>query len=144
MTPAVLKINPVPSRWQRGFLLALHGVSCCVVWALAWPQALVLSGGVMLSLWWHWRQPVKISQLQCLPDGLCVVRYANGQELEMALQASSVLTSHVMVLHLKGDGARAQVLLWPDSADAEVLRQWRVYLRWIWPGLQRKKEVKEF
>lgn len=143
MIPAALLINPVPSRWQRGFLLLLHGTAAGAALSLAWPLNLIVGVWVWISAVWHWRQRSQIRLIQCLPDGVCMVHYLDGHELAMALQPTSVLTAHVLVLHLQGDGVKLAVLLWPDSADAEVLRQWRVYLRWIWPSLQRSRTKPE-
>ncbi|WP_348944556.1 protein YgfX [Chitinibacter sp. FCG-7] len=137
MLPAVLQINPA-SKWQRGFLCLTHALALLNAWWLAWPWALMLSALLLLSLRFYWLKAQVVNQIQCLPDGLLDVHTRAGQRYSMQLLASSVLTAHVLVLHLRGDGQKFQVVIWPDSAPAEVLRQWRVYLRWIWPNLHRK------
>ncbi|WP_410497969.1 protein YgfX [Chitinibacter sp. S2-10] len=139
MLPAVLQINPV-SQWQRGFLLFTHGAALLNAWWMSWPWASAMSALLLASLYWHWRKPEKIRQIQCLPEGLLSVTLLDGRAVEMTIRPTSVLTAHVLVLHLRGDGIKQNIVLWPDSADAEVLRQWRVYLRWIWPSFARSKK----
>jgi toxin CptA len=95
--------------------------------------ALPLSGLVLLSLLWQWRKQPALNQLQCLPDGQFEVQTWQGETLAVQLENSSVLTAQVLILHFAHPQRRFYVLLWPDSADAEVRRQWRVYLRWVWP-----------
>lgn len=133
MLPAVLHINPA-SKWQRGFLLSMHTLALLNAWWLAWPSALLVSGAVLASLWWHWRQLPPVQQIQCLASGEQEVTLRNGIKCAMRILPTSVLTAHVLVLHLRGEGKSVYLVLWPDSANAEVLRQWRVYLRWIWPS----------
>ncbi len=135
MLPAVLQLNPA-SRWQRGFLLLTHLVAALNSWWLDWRLALAMNLLIVGSLWWQWRKPAAVKLLQCLPDGVIEVETWVGQRHLMALLPTSVLTAHLVVLHLKGEGGRFNLVIWPDSADAEVIRQWRVYLRWIWPALK--------
>jgi toxin CptA len=138
MQPAVLQINPA-SRWQRGFLLLTHLVAALNAWWLDWRLAVVMNLLILVSVLWQWRQRPAVKQLQCLPDGGIEVETFAGMRYQVAVLPSSVLTAHVVVLHLKGDGKRLNLVIWPDSADAEVIRQWRVYLRWIWPALKVDK-----
>ncbi|WP_373975050.1 hypothetical protein NT239_15645 [Chitinibacter sp. SCUT-21] len=140
MLPAILKLNPV-SRWQRGFLLSMHLLAGVNAWWMSWPMALALDGVLVLSLFWQWRRENLVSSIQCLPDGVMQVQLSEGTSHLMELQPSSVLTAQVLVLHLKGENKRINFVVWPDSADAEVLRQWRIYLRWMWPNAVRRAKI---
>ena len=59
----------------------------------------------------------------------------------MVLLPSSVVTDVLIVLHLKSQQKKLAVVLWPDSASSEVLRQWRVWLRWAWQNSKRGDDV---
>ncbi|QLI80221.1 hypothetical protein HZU75_00955 [Chitinibacter fontanus] len=140
MLPAVLHINPV-SKWQRGFLLLTHSLTLLNAWWMSWPWAVLVSGVVLASWWWHWHQLPAVLQVQCLASGQLEVCMRGGEKYSMRILPSSVLTAHVLVLHLQGDGKKLYLVLWPDSANAEILRQWRVYLRWIWPASLVRDEL---
>ncbi|MBM5570844.1 MULTISPECIES: protein YgfX [Deefgea] len=131
MRPATLLINPVPI-WRRGFLLLVFSVAIAGCIALNGLLSIVLLAILVSSLVFYWRKREPVTLLQLHESGEIEVGRAQGQLELMRLLPSSVVTSVGMVLHLQGAERRIAVVLWPDSAPAEVLRQWRVYLRWIW------------
>lgn len=77
--------------------------------------------------------------MMVLADGRIRLMMAEGKEVDFVLLPSSRVLGVLMVLHLQGDGQRVNIVLWPDSAPAECLRQWRIWLRWQWPALQKKQ-----
>ncbi|WP_027468143.1 protein YgfX [Deefgea rivuli] len=138
MLPPVLQINPA-SSWRRGFLLfifssAIIAILVCIATQAIWIQ---LFGVILLiPLWFYWRSIEPIAVLVAQASGEVELLDLQGNVELMRLLPTSVVTSGLMVLHLQGENRRRVLVLWPDSAPAETLRQWRVWLRWVWPALQ--------
>lgn len=68
-----------------------------------------------------------------LDEGRCVLSYKSGENLSGILDAGSTVTPLLMVLKLRSAEEKrstCSVVLLSDSADAEVLRKMRVFLRW--------------
>lgn len=93
---------------------------------------------IVLSALREWRLCHEGVSLQALADGRVALIGADGAQHEADLLPSSRVMGWLVVLHLRHPAGREQVVLWPDSAPAEVLRQWRVWLRWQVPALQAK------
>lgn len=138
MQPPSLLLRP--SRWARGLLATLHVLALGVATLLPmvwWLPALLL----IAASWWLARRAKLPLRLSALPDGLVRLAWPDGRSEDATLQPSSRVTGWLMVLHLHIEGRRLAVPLWPDSSDAELLRQWRVWLRWHWPALQRNNPM---
>lgn len=135
-----LAVSLRPSR----LLALLLGCACLGAVALVlllplpgWGKALALA--VMLGSGWHalrrhaWlRAPQSILGIEVNVRG--ELRCSTpGQDWQLAdVLGSSTVTPWLVVLNLRFEGRRLarHVVLLPDSADAESLRQLRVWLRW--------------
>lgn len=142
MVPVPLQINPV-SKWRRGFLLLiflLAEITCiaCISMQALWVIGLLAILPIILIF--YWRQPEPVQGLIAQASGEIELQNRQGERQFMQLLPSTVVTPLLIILHLKGTGRRQSVVLWPDSASAESLRQWRVWLRWIWPSLQARSK----
>lgn len=136
MTPPELRI--IPSRLARHGSLVLHllAASTTLLLPLIWSLPALLF--VLAHFIWNRRQPALPCYLQILPDGrVSLIRGDMPTQLAEILP-SSLITSWLMVLHLRTEAGRIYLPLWPDSAKRDALRQWRVWLRWSLPALQRK------
>lgn len=69
------------------------------------------------------------------------LQFSQGQVATMQVLPSSVVTAHFIVLHLANAERRVNLVVWPDSAPAEVLRQWRIYLLWSKVGAERADDA---
>ncbi|SFN33841.1 hypothetical protein SAMN05660284_01247 [Formivibrio citricus] len=137
MIPAPLLLSP--SRFARYGLIGLHlaaaGVACLL--PMPW-RAAALAAVILHGLWHCLRSTPEVISLQALPEGRVAVFMASGERLEAECLPSSRIVSKLIVLHLRHAAGRQDVLLWPDCAPAEILRQWRVWLRWGLPAVLRK------
>lgn len=141
MLPAQLQINPA-SKWRRGFLLlifasAIVAILVCISTQALWAKAFGVI--LLLPLWFYWRSIEPIAVLVAQASGEVELLDRQGRIELMCVLPTSVVTALLVVLHLQGENRRCVLVLWPDSAPAETLRQWRVWLRWIWPALQADK-----
>ncbi|MGL6041296.1 MAG: protein YgfX [Deefgea sp.] len=128
------------SSWRRGFLLLIFSfalLSCIWLKSLL---SIALATILLFFLVFYWRRKEMISQLLVLESGELEVRDQQGQVEIMRVLPSSVVTEMLVVLHLKNERRKLAVVVWPDSAPSEVLRQWRVWLRWTWPSQQDRGE----
>lgn len=72
-----------------------------------------------------------VESLTCQEDGL--VKWTVGEEeYEGVIHGNSLVHPVLITLTLtpSEEGAVCRVVMWPDSAAAEQLRQLRVWLRW--------------
>ena len=138
MIPAPILLTP--SCRARYCLLGLHLTAVGVVALLPRPWSLGALAVIALHLLWALRPRLQVASLQALPEGKVAIFMANGERLEAELLPSSRITAWLMVLHLRHGTGRQDLVLWPDSAPQEVLRQWRVWLRWELPA-QRKRQT---
>lgn len=132
--------TPMPiqcSRLAKWWLWGWHGLAAGVTLLLPFPWWGLL-GLIAGSLYWRLlRDPYWFTQLQALADGRVLLTWASGEQDEATIVAGGLVTPWLIVLPLHCEqGKRLRLLLWPDSAPAEILRQWRVWLRWCWPQLQ--------
>ncbi|MEN9657609.1 MAG: hypothetical protein RL571_1074 [Pseudomonadota bacterium] len=140
MSPAPLVLSP--SRWEKRWLYLSHG--CAALACLFSPWLWAITFVVAFSLFRSLRRPrLVVANLQALIDGAIRLTLADGQSLDAQLLPSSRVLGGLMVLHLQCNAQRIHLLLWPDSAGAESLRQWRVWLRWQWPKLQAQQAENE-
>jgi hypothetical protein len=140
MSPAPLVL--LPSRWERRWLYLSHcgAAFACLFSPWLWAITLVVAFSLFRSL----RRPrLVVVSLQALTGGEIRLTLADGQSQDGQLLPSSRVLGAVMILHLQCDAQRIHLLLWPDSAKAESLRQWRVWLRWQWPKLQAQQAENE-
>lgn len=133
MIPAPLML--ASSRWEKRWLYFSHAFAALACTFSPWLWGISLL--VAFSLYRHLHPPV-VSALLALPDGLVRLTLSDGKEADAELLPSSRVLGSLMVLHFVSEGRQINLVLWPDSAPAEVLRQWRVWLRWQWPLLQKK------
>ncbi|MDW5415928.1 protein YgfX [Iodobacter sp. CM08] len=140
MSPAPLVL--FPSRWEKRWLYLSHSGAAlaCLFSPWLWAITLVVAFSLFCSLK---RRRLLVVSLQALTDGALRLTLADGQTLDAQLLPSSRVLGALMVLHLQCDAQRIHLLLWPDSAVAENLRQWRVWLRWQWPKLQAQQVKNE-
>lgn len=129
-----------PSLRVRYCLLLLHFAAFGVAALLPRPWFFLAWAVIALHLPWVLRARQQVVSLQVLPEGKIAVFMLNGKRLDAELLPSSRITSWLMVLHLRHDEGRIDLLVLPDSAPAEALRQWRVWLRWDLPA-QRNRQA---
>ncbi len=131
MLPSPLSINPV-SLWRRGFLLLIFLLSMLACILLKSLFSIALLAILLGFLVFYWRRKEAACQLLVQESGDVEVHDYHGRIDVMQVLPSSVVTEILMVLHLKSERQKLAIVLWPDTAPPEVLRQWRVWLRWTW------------
>lgn len=95
--------------------------------ALAWVGAIA----------WSLRQPQPHGVLVLPGDGTRWLDSGSGAVL-IEIAAGSLVTSSLIVLRYRDEhGRHGTLTLWPDSADAEALRQLRIGLCWARPPGQQ-------
>lgn len=136
MTPVSLRI--VTSRLAERCLLGLHLTALCVALFLPlwWCFAAIM--GLLVHFFWLRRAAAGPNEMRALPDGRLELRWPDGQSRSVDILPSSLITPAVMVLHLHLDSGRTHLVLWPDSAERDVLRMWRIWLCWDLPALKRR------
>ncbi|WP_432720075.1 hypothetical protein R0381_003455 [Jeongeupia wiesaeckerbachi] len=135
MTPLPLRL--VRSRQQSGLhALALAGaVAAAIVTPWPWRAAgLVWLCGATLLLRRR-RQPIGLAACD---DGSLSLHWPDGSSSAATLAPSSRVGVWLIALQLSGERGTTSLVLWPDSADAESLRQWRIWLRWARPAVLRR------
>ncbi|MFC7421464.1 protein YgfX [Iodobacter arcticus] len=136
MIPAPLVL--APSLWERRWLYLSHACAAfaCLFSPWLWAITLVVAFSLYRSLY---LKPSASSCVMALADGSIRLTYADGKEVDAVLLPSSRVMGGLIVLHLIGDARPIDLVIWPDSAPAESLRQWRVWLLWQWPALQSRQ-----
>ncbi|WP_297573788.1 protein YgfX [uncultured Deefgea sp.] len=132
MLPIDLQINPA-SFWRRGFLLLIFllAIAACLVLQADW--ALLLAVFLLGGFVFYWAHIETIVLVRACSAGDFQLFDAQGGELSAHLLPSSVVTPLLIVLHFEDEFKhKINLVLWPDSAPVESLRQWRVWLRWVW------------
>ena len=120
-----------PSRTFRIYLLVLLLLCWCAIALAALPVAarFVIACAVTIVIWRHDRAcrfPAVVAI--ALEGGVWQLETATGWQ-EARLGADSVVTYSITVLHFQWlNGSHHNVVLLPDSGDAESLRQLRVLL----------------
>jgi hypothetical protein len=113
--------------------LFLHGLALLAAFLNPLPIAmrLAVSAVVMLSLWLNlrrWRHPL-IAGLSQRPDGGWRLYSAKGAEFEASLLGSSLANPWFVLLHLRTESARLNLLLCRDSLPEDGFRRLRVALQ---------------
>ncbi len=136
MIPPALHI--APSRLARRWLLILHlaAAGTALLLPVFWCFTALLF--VLIHFAWSHHPPLPPDYLQVLPDGRVAITRAGADQQQADILPSSLITAWLIVLHLRTDTNRQYLLLWPDSADRDALRQWRAWLRWSLPALRRR------
>ncbi len=111
-------------------LSIMHLLAVASVWVLPWPMALSLTVLTAFSFVWCWRR----KRLVVLKMNVKGELFVQQQEewLETKVLSSSLVLPYLTVLNLKVPNRRwsFNVLVLPDSVDAESFRRLRVWLKW--------------
>ncbi len=132
-TPA-LHIQLAKSRIEKILLILM----CLFAMAMPWLTGLVLwlrlcAAALVFCVagWEWWRQLGRpLPSLRLHIDGLWGIDFGEG-EVDASLLPGALCTAVLIVMPLKlADGKVLRLVLWPDSASADQLRQLRSWLRW--------------
>lgn len=135
---AAIEFRPRPSVLLIWVLLGFHILAALVVLlSVAYKLA---AAALLLITFWSWyrahrlhcqhRGPKAIRRLQWQSDGHWLLENRQQQNLPATLLPSSYLHPRLLILNFKlQDGGRRNVLLLPDSLDAQTLRRLRSRLR---------------
>jgi hypothetical protein len=127
-----LELTLRPSRVYRLVMTLVHGLALLGVWLAAlpvWTQA-AMTLGLLLSVIWAWRE------ISSGPRGLRVsqsgqVELFDGEWRAAQIKGRPVVLPWLVSLTLMPEaGKTRQLMIWADSAEAELLRKLRVWLRW--------------
>jgi hypothetical protein len=132
-----LTVTIRPSRILLVTLAILHGLAAWAATLTALPA--VVQGSLLFLLalsmarqgWLYWRFPAghKIRALSVdRKDALWVD--VGGQDAQPAELENAWLGAGVGVASVRSGNRTYRVMWLPDSADAQALRRWRVWLRW--------------
>ena len=132
-----LTLTLKPSPVLALALTFVAGAALASVWISLPRQAfLPAAAGIALAWIWHLAPALQLGRravraLAIAPKGDVRWQDGAGRWAEAAIGAGSFVSSWLVVVTLAtaGHGSRALVLL-PDCAAAEELRQLRVWLRW--------------
>lgn len=129
-----LTVDLQPSRLARHWAIIAHGLVFAAVLFLNFPPWYLAAYTLVIlaSLWWCWRKiPMpSVETLECREDG-SIAWVVDGDQRVGHIQANTLIHPVITAVTLKGvEGEVVRVVLWPDSAPAEQLRQLRVWLRW--------------
>ncbi|MBM3115478.1 protein YgfX [Jeongeupia naejangsanensis] len=136
MTPLPLRlVRSRQQRWLHAFAL-IGAVAAAIATPWPWSAAglLWLCVAVLLLLRRR-RHPVGLAACD---DGSVSLYWPDGSSSAATLAASSRVGVWLIALGLKDGQGTTFLVLWPDSADAESLRQWRIWLRWTRPAILRR------
>jgi len=139
-----LTVTLRPSRILALALTVMAGAALASAWtSLPAPAFVAVAAGIALAWAWHLAQALQQGRrsLRALElDAHGAVRWQDGsrQWHEGEVLASSYVSGWLVVLNLGASGRRARsVVLLPDCAAADELRQLRVWLRWRLGRLER-------
>ncbi|WP_308446473.1 protein YgfX [Chitinimonas sp. BJYL2] len=121
-----------PSRIERRLMIALHGVVALVLLAMpmALPARLAGLALLLISAGLQLRRAPTQGALVLQPDGSWHLTLPTGSS-EVVLTGRRLVTPWLVVMRLaRGAQAPVTLVLWPDSAPADVLRHLRAWLRW--------------
>lgn len=117
-------------------LVFLSALSASLV-VIAFPQAMVIQGGVLLAVWccsahaWYRLSP-QCTAIHLERTGHLSVALADTEEFSMAeLMPSAIVHPWLTVVRLKTDGGgMCRLIATVDNLDREDFRRLRVFLRW--------------
>jgi hypothetical protein len=115
------------------FLSGLHALALLAAFLNPFPTEiqLVIAAAVSLSAWLNlrsWRNPTIIA-LRQTPDGGWLIYSADEVESEALLLGSSMANPWFVLLHLRAEKHRLNLLVCRDSLPAEGFRRLRVALQ---------------
>lgn len=126
-----LRVEIGPSLRLRALLMLAHGLGAYSCWlAISAPDllAVVLTALAGSAVWHDHRQRhPQASVFEADADG-CRVLW-RGRWLDARVQ-EALVTELLTVVNLLCSGRRVDLVLLADNADAEAVRQLRVWLRW--------------
>ncbi|PXX50555.1 protein YgfX [Aquitalea magnusonii] len=132
LPPFALRIRP--SRYWLGLLSGLLLLSAVLVlvyvadlWWLLPLQCLLGWQALRANGWWR-RRPLQAIAVDGL--GRMYWHYA-GCALEVVPGDDCFISPFLLIVNVTAAGRRHSCLLLPDSAEAQALRQLRVYLLWF-------------
>ena len=137
LPPFVLQLRP--SRLWLGLVTAVLLLSAltlaCYQPALLWllPVQCVLAWQAVRANGWWCRRPVQGIEVDA--TGRMRWQYADAS-LVVQVRDDSFIAAACCIVTVTASGRRRSILLLPDSAEAEGLRQLRVYLRWFHSGTE--------
>ena len=140
MPAPLLVVHLKPSRHLAVILGIAHVATAGLLWPLALPLAVKLTGAAVLaaSLVFYLRyyallrSPGAVVVFELSDEMACTLETRRGDRISCALLGSSFVAPYLTVLNLKpaeGFFTRSVVIL-ADSIDAEEFRRLRVLLRW--------------
>ena len=127
-----LELTLRPSRVYAAVLVLAHGLALLGIWLAAMPAwakalaALALAAGGIYS----WREHLHS------PRGLRVsqsgqVELLDDEWLDVQIKGRSVVLPWLVSLPLARDsGKTLRLSIWPDSAEPDLLRKLRTWVRW--------------
>ncbi len=140
---ALLLLYPRSSVRMRGAVLCVHGLALVALWlaALPWWLAALGSGGLLLSTWMTWHQPLPLRSLQWGQDGLWQLDMAQGGWMVARLDARGCrsLPWWVFLAFRLDDGRRLGVTLAADSLSKDEFRRLRARLK-VEAGVLRRDD----
>ncbi|GHD58594.1 hypothetical protein GCM10007350_08700 [Jeongeupia chitinilytica] len=124
-----------PSRQARLVHAAAFVAAAAAALASSWAVVglLWLAAGWVLT-----RRRVQPAAIAACDDGTLVLHWQDGRISPATLGPASRVGIWLVSLQFIGGRGRIALVLWPDSADIEALRQWRVWLRWERPAILRR------
>ena len=128
--PVTLELRA--SRAQRALIALAVIAAVAAVWLSGLPSIAQLAASVLaIALAWRaWLAASRWAGARFVfeADATSRVRLADGAEHEVSL-VDATLLGPLIAVRMTLDGKRADLALFPDSADAEDLRRLRVLLR---------------
>jgi hypothetical protein len=125
-----------PSRLGAAFAIVIHALATLAAldapgpWLTALLLLVVLASAAATTR--RWRQCARADGARAIERdgaGRWWVETCVGERVEAALAAPPVVTRPLVALSLRAGGSRWDLVLLPDSADADALRRLRAVLR---------------
>lgn len=132
-----LDLYPRRSRRLALLILLLHAVAATMVLiaGIRFPLLVLLLAAIVLSAVWYWRRQRhgtadEVIRLSHRADGTWRWECADGTVGIGKVSASSIVTSRLLILHLRGSNQpRRTLFLLSDSLDPHAHRRLRARLR---------------
>ncbi|BCL74979.1 hypothetical protein JHS3_07150 [Jeongeupia sp. HS-3] len=137
MTPLPLRL--VRSRQQRCLHAVAGFAAAAAAIAAPWPWGAFGLVWLIAAAWMTQRRVLPLGIDGC-DDGTVLLRWPDGSASPAAIAPASRVGVWLIALQFVSERGRCALVLWPDSADSETLRQWRIWLRWERPAVLRRIE----